>query len=174
MEFPPTGWEVLEAKEFETITPRADGDHVMELLAQARVSGRIVDHWRVAIGGGKILEKDIKLAKICRSTTLSPFKLRFQAWPKDVLIRRNMASSIWYDGQAMIARREFSCFKLDSETACGEDELLQEMAKEEDLSKKSFSFRFAVVAGLDSLMYLQLQGLPAAEATLLTKPVFLG
>ena len=56
MEFPPTGWEIFGAEDFETAAPRVAGDAVMELMAQIRPNGRVMDHWRVAIGGAKILE----------------------------------------------------------------------------------------------------------------------
>jgi hypothetical protein len=174
MEFPPTGWEIMEAREFETAQPRIDGEAVMEMMAQIRPTGRVADHWRIALGGSKILEADIGLANICRSPLMTPYKLKFQAWPKDVKIRRNMTSSAWYDGQALIARREFQCFKFGSTEPCPEEEILQEQAKEEDVSKKAFCFRFAVVTGYDDQMRIELQGLPGNEATLLAKPAFLG
>lgn len=174
MEFPPTGWEVVDARDFETATPRTTGEAVMELLAQVRPGGRVADHWRIALGGGRILEADIGLASLCRSSTLSPYKLKFQCWPRDVKIRRNMTTSAWFDGQALLARREFVCYRLGSEDACPEDELLQEAAKEEDAGKKDFSMRFAVVTNLEGAMVLELQGLPAGEDTLLSKPAFTG
>jgi hypothetical protein len=173
-EFPPQEWEIFKDSEFELAAPRQAGEHVMELMAQARPNGRCVDHWRVAIGGGKVLQADFRLADICRSSQVSPYKIRFQAWPRDVKLRRNMVSSAWMDGQTLLARREFAVFKMGSDEACPEDEILQELAKEEDLSKKSFSVRFAVAAGVDGSLLLELQGLPAAEATLLSKPAFLG
>ena len=85
-----------------------------------------------------------------------------------------MTTTAWIDGQQLLARREFAIFKDGVEDACPEDEVLQELAKEEDLSKKSFSVRFAVAAGADRRLNLELQGLPASEATLLSKPAFIG
>jgi hypothetical protein len=174
MEFPPTGWEVFEAKDFTTAAPRMAGEAVMELMAQARPNGRCMDHWRIGLGGTKILEADFRLKEICRSSAVSAYKLRFQAWPRDVQLRRNMTTSAWIDGQALIARREFSVFKSGSDEALPDDEILAEMAKEEDVSKKAFSVRFGVAAGADRRLYLELQGLPGGEAILQSKPAFIG
>lgn len=174
MEFPPTGWEIFEDKDFETGSTHKPGSHVLELLVQARPSGRCADHWRLILGGSKILEAEVNLATICRSAALAPYKIVFQAWPKDVVIRRNMTTSAWLDGQSLLARREFTCFRVGSEGPCQEDEILQEMAKEEDIGKKSFSLRFAVVAGHDNFLHLELQGLPAADTNLMSKPALVG
>jgi hypothetical protein len=174
MEFPPTGWEIFEEKDFETASPRIAGDTTMELMAQIRPNGRVVDHWRVALGGGKILTSDIRLEKICGSTTISPFKIRFQSWPKDVILRRNMTSSKWFDGLEMLARREFVVFKDGSDEACEEDLLLQTLAGETDINKKSFAVRFGVTVGADRRPRLELQGLPASATTLESKPAFIG
>ena len=174
MEFPPAGWEIFEEKEFGLAAPRLAGEAVAELMAQARPNGRVMDHWRIALGGSKILQADFKMADICRSSTISAFKLRFQAWPRDVAIRRNMTSSAWMDGEALLKRREFAVFKGGRDKACPDDKLLQELAKEDDPNKRAFAIRFAVSAGADRLLHLQLQGLPANEATLLSKPAFIG
>ena len=174
MEFPPAGWEIFEDKDFNLAAPRLAGDAVFELMAQARPNGRVVDHWRVGLGGSKILQADIKLAEMCRTTSISAYKLRFQAWPRDVMIRRNMISSAWLDGEALLKRREFVVSKDGQDEACPEDELLKELAKEEDPTKRAFAIRFAVGVGADKSLNLQLQGLPASESTLTSKPAFIG
>ena len=48
MDFP-HDWVVLAAEEFETAAPRVNGDVTMEVLAQLRPSGRILDNFRVAL-----------------------------------------------------------------------------------------------------------------------------
>ncbi len=45
MDFP-HDWVVLAAEEFETAAPRVNGDVTMEVLAQLRPSGRILDNFR--------------------------------------------------------------------------------------------------------------------------------
>ncbi len=48
MDFP-HDWTVLEAEELETALPRVNGDFTMEVMAQLRPSGRILDNFRVAL-----------------------------------------------------------------------------------------------------------------------------
>jgi hypothetical protein len=57
----PHDWTVLAAEEFETATPRVNGDVTMEGLAQLRPSGRILDNFRLALAGSKALEFDADL-----------------------------------------------------------------------------------------------------------------
>ena len=174
MEFPPAGWEIFPATEFETAAPRVAGDHVMELMAQIRPNGRCVDNWRIAIGGGKILEADIRLKAICKSSAINPYKLRFQAWPRDIKIRRNMTTSRWLDGIQLIERREFAVFKDGTEEATKVEELLAALESIDDAAKKAFAIRFGVGVGPDRKLVLELQGLPASEASLKSKPGLIG
>jgi hypothetical protein len=58
MDFPPT-WTVLTSDEYETATPSITGDVSMEICAQLRLSGRILDNFRVSLGGTKILEYEV-------------------------------------------------------------------------------------------------------------------
>jgi len=80
-------------------------------MAQVRLNGRVALHWRIAIRGGKIFEDDVRLTSISKLTGVLPFKLRFQAWPRDVQLRRNMTSSKWYNGLELLTQREFVIFK---------------------------------------------------------------
>ena len=50
--------------EFEIATPRIEGDFTFELLAQLRPSGRILDNFRVSIGGNRALENDADLGQL--------------------------------------------------------------------------------------------------------------
>jgi hypothetical protein len=174
MEFPPPGWELYQAKDFNTDIPHIEGDHVMELKAQARPNGRVVDHWRVGIGGAKILEANIRLKEICKSSAIAPYRLVFQAWPRDVNIRRNMTSSPWLDGMELLERREYAIWKDGEKVTIKEDVMLGDLEKEVDQAKKSFSIRFAVGVADDKTLRLELQGLPATESTLKGKPAFVG
>jgi hypothetical protein len=64
MEFPVSEWFHFPAEEFETVGPRSNADLCAEIMAQARPNGRIMDHWRIALGGSTILETRIELANI--------------------------------------------------------------------------------------------------------------
>ncbi len=74
----------------------------------------------------------------------------------------------------MLERREFAVFKEGKDEACPDDELLQELAKEDVPNKRAFAIRIAVGTGADKLLNLQLQGLPVNEATQVSKPAFIG
>jgi hypothetical protein len=94
MEFP-LDWKVSEAAEFDVTTPTSPGAVSVELFAQLRNTGRILDGFRFAIDGASPLEVNVDLYQLipvddCRS-------LRFfqQSWPRDVALRRNMVSSTW-------------------------------------------------------------------------------
>jgi len=174
MEFPPAGWEIFPSVDFDTAAPRVAGDTVMEVMAQVRPNGRCVDNWRIALGGSKILDTDFRLKDICKSSAVNPYKLKFQAWPRDIKLRRNMASTPWYDGIAHLERREFTVYKEGEQEEIKTEDLLEVLAGIEDLGKKAFSFRLAVGVGPDKSVNLELQGLPASEAVLMSKPAFMG
>jgi hypothetical protein len=55
MNFPPEE-EVFGAEQFETAAPREAGELGLELMAQVRPNGRILDHFRVTLGGSKIID----------------------------------------------------------------------------------------------------------------------
>jgi hypothetical protein len=62
MDFP-HDWTVLAAEELETATPRVTGDVTIEVMAQLRPSGRILDNFRVALAGSKALEFNSKTSE---------------------------------------------------------------------------------------------------------------
>ena len=67
MDFPPE-WVVLPAEDFTTAAPHNSGICGMELLAQIRPNGRILDHFRVSLDGSKILEVNTPLSSLMPST----------------------------------------------------------------------------------------------------------
>ena len=64
MEFPPPSWFIFPAESFETAPVRQICDYSLELLVQARPNGRMLDHWRMATGGAKILEVTVDLLRV--------------------------------------------------------------------------------------------------------------
>ena len=67
MDFPPD-WEVLPAEDFTTAVPRNAGSCGMELLAQIRPNSRILDHFRITLGGSKILDISVPLPSLLLGT----------------------------------------------------------------------------------------------------------
>ena len=52
MDFPPD-WLIVAEEDFETATPRDPGFLGMEVLAQIRPNGRVMDHFRIVLGGSQ-------------------------------------------------------------------------------------------------------------------------
>jgi hypothetical protein len=105
MEFPPA-WNVVEADQFASAQPRAAGQLGMDLLVQARPNGRMLDHYRVTLGGSRILDVDFSLSALVAAPRARTWRVKMQLWPRDVDIRRNMTSSSWMDLSTLVAARE--------------------------------------------------------------------
>ena len=174
MEFPPSEWFLFPATAFETAPVRSPGEYTMELLAQIRPNGRIMDHWRIAIGGSNILEVSVDLGVVIPAASaakLPKWRLLLQQWPADLPIRRNMVTSAWTDVLTMISSN--SLVILDEEGNDVEAGLVVEsLGKIRDKSLNSASWRWAVCASEAAKMELQLQCLPVSANYLASKPVF--
>ena len=145
MEFPPGDWPCLNTEDFELAVPRNPGRLGIEVMAQARVNGRIIDNFRVALGESR-----------------------------DIHIRRNMSSSEWLDVATLLASRDVSVTAdgpPDAEVPDGNIALLAAM----DGQPKplvSASIHWAVCAGIEGRMELVLQTFPSTAAILSGKPAF--
>jgi hypothetical protein len=169
MEFMPGNWDCFPLEEFGTAAPREAGALNMELLMQVRPNGRMLDHHRICLGGNQIIDAKFGMADLFEAAAMAAWKCRFQIWPKDVDLRRNMASTGWKDISTMIASRDIIITTETDETV--EPELVTAAIQE---SGAGGSMRFAVVVGEDQRLVLQLQGLPASSNLLMGKPAFRG
>jgi hypothetical protein len=86
MDFPPA-WTVLTTDEYKTATPRITGNFTMEICAQLRPTGRILDNIRVALGGTKILEYEADLGQLIPIPFFKGWRMKGQCWARDVVIR---------------------------------------------------------------------------------------
>ena len=78
--------------------PCTHGDFTAEVMAQARPNGRVLDHCRIALGSSKPLEAERNLAAVIPAVvTLPKWRLTYQQWPRDVILRRNMTTQGWVD-----------------------------------------------------------------------------
>ena len=105
MDFP-AAWTILPAEEYALAAPRIDGDLTLELMAQVRHTGRILDHFRMACGGSKPLEVDVDFGAMLPMPAFKGWRLQAQFWPRDLLLRQNTFSSAWIDTVATIGMRE--------------------------------------------------------------------
>jgi phosphoribosylformylglycinamidine (FGAM) synthase-like amidotransferase family enzyme len=168
MEFPAT-WVVFQAEDFATADVRAPGPAGMEVMAQMRPNGRLLDHFRVVLGGSEILEAAMPLDRLIPSPNLNRWRARYQFWARDTAIRRNMTTSSWRDVYQLIHSNEF---RIENE----EGELVDtaDVIRVLDEENKSAVIRYATTIGEDRRMTLELQSLPTLLAAVNSKPTFRG
>jgi hypothetical protein len=166
MDYPPE-WEFFPMEDFASATPRNPGALGVEVLAQIRPNGRVLDHFRVTLGGSRILDINVAMANLVSSAAVQTHRLKFQVWPKDLEMRRNMTSTAWKDVPELVAARDAQLEDANEATLTLED-------ANKVLKDVQLAFRFAIVVAEDERLQLQLQMMPASAATLMGKPAFRG
>jgi len=183
MEFPPE-WAVLPSEDFEVAVPRDPGPLGMELMAQVRPSGRIMDHFRISLGGARQVGARFNTRSIFNNNSIVRASIHYDVWARDINIRRNMTTSEWLDLANLVAANDVLVYKPSEEAGSSQAEApLEELCNDEivaflnGLSEKTHcgaSVRWAVGMGADRKLELILQGLPASAAVLTGKPIFRG
>ena len=171
MEFPPTEWSIFEAADFEVAQPRNPGDLGIELLAQIRPNGRVVDHWRLTAGGAKILEVNFFLMTLVpKASELPAWRLSFQKWPAEIMFRRNMTTSDWFD---LLELLEANDVTVADEAGGPVDNAVVVAALNliPDKSANSAALRWAAAINAAGKIELQLQCLPGPTHRL-SRPIF--
>ncbi len=77
MDFP-HDWDVLAAEEVKTAAPRVKGNVTLEVLAQLRPSGRILDNFLVALAGSKALDFDADLFSLIPAAVFKGWRVKGQ------------------------------------------------------------------------------------------------
>ena len=175
MEFPPNSWFIFPNEDFETAPVRSTGELCVELMAQARPKGQLMDHWRLVLGGSKILEASVELARVIPAVTaigLPKWHLRMQKWPADITIRRNMTSSAWFDMTTLLAANQIEVTEKDDGDSVDSAQLCEGLNRIRDKILSSCSWRWAVCASEDDRLELQLQCIPVSTTYLNSKPQF--
>ncbi len=173
MEFPPAEYDVFDAREFKNARARGAGDYVLEVMLQMRPNGRCLDHFRVALTG-TVLETQVKATNVFRAPILAKYRLTFQAWPRDLRIRRNMTSTEWTDVYTAISANEVFVSMEETGENVPAEEIKAAFEGIKESFNKSAATRFPVVAGPDNKMWLEHQTLPATAEALKAKPTFIG
>jgi len=172
MEFPPN-WEIFPLEDFEIAAPRNPGDLGMELLAQSRQNGRVMDNWRIAIGGSKIISATFNIKNfLIGSENFPDLEVKFQSRPEEVKIRRNMSTGEWMDISDLLRSNDVLVQDESEQDPVTNADLLESLNKITDKNFSSFSIRWAVVASASLKMELHLQSLPATSKFLNSKPMF--
>jgi hypothetical protein len=172
MDFPPK-WECFPADQFSSAQPRAAGELGLELLVQVRPNGRMLDHFRVVLGGSKILTINAAIAEQLQIPSAKRWRLKMQSWPRDIEIKRNMVTSAWMDVEALVASKAAQMVLVGDvreESEIGHNVAIGEM----DQAEVGAALRFAVIIGGDQRLVLALQGLPATAEYLMGRPAFRG
>ena len=159
---------IRPAAEFLHAHAQIQGVHTVQLLAQLRSTGRILDAHRLVLGGTEILDVDIDISEAIPNPRLSGWRLRFQIWPRDIALRRNMASSNWLDIEAIVAGRDAEILD-DKGALIPQNEFLGILA--DSTLPNSGSVRWVVTSGDDASLQLRLQGLPGSAPSLNAKPI---
>ena len=182
MEFPPE-WVIMPREDFEIAAPRDPGSLGMELLAQIRPSGRVMDHFRIVLGGFSRVEAVFTGKSLFTNNSFPNVRLNYQLWPRDIVFRRNMSTSEWLDLAGLIASNDVLAYRPSEAAGSSQDAEDEELCNSDvtaflagltDRSQCGASVRWAIGIGPDGRMELALQGLPAAAAILNGKPTLRG
>ena len=173
MEFPPE-WLIFPNDEFDIAAPRDPGRCGVELMAQVRPNGRIMDHFRLAVGGTQLLENSFITSELCANQAIPDMTIKWDVWPRDVKIRRNMSTSEWFDLTELIRSNDARVVENRDLAPGGSAEpvvdhnaqLLAFLDNLPECSKCGASVRWVVGIGPSNHLELDLQGLPASAAVL--------
>lgn len=173
MEFPPP-WDIFPKDQYPLAVPRDPGQLGMELMALVRPTGRILDHFRVAIGGNVTINLEVDLFKLIPAAAELPkWRMSYQIWGRDIVIRQGMTTSKWMDVYGLLASNEAA--SVDERGQPIENHLvLAALDGVADKTSSNASIRWAV--GVDENLGLELlcQGLPASAGYLAGKPMLNG
>jgi hypothetical protein len=171
MEFPGR-WDMFPMEEYPTAIARSPGKAGMEIMAQARANGRLVDHFKVTVNGSEVLHIDFPISMLFTVTDLPNWRAQWDIWPRDVPIRRNMSSSGWLDLYTGILSNEILIF--DEKGPVPKDKIEDFFQQGKGKMVLHAAYRWAVVISEDQRMMLGLYGLPASTTTLEGNPIFKG
>ena len=172
MEFP-GDWTILNMEEFETASsPRDPGALGADVLVQVRDTGRAQDDFRVVVGGSKRLKVGFEAGLAFPTSKVPDWIITLECWPRDINIRKNMATSEWMDLIGMAAANDLTVTDKDGND-CNE-ELVAFFNRQSGKTSYGAAIRWAVGAGPGKKMELSLQCLPATVTYLAGKPTLQG
>ena len=172
MEFPPTEWFIFPSVNFDTSSARNPGELGVELMLQVRPNGRVVDHWRLALGGSRTVDVEFQLTSVVPAASeLPPWRLAWQIWPHEIQIRRNMTSSTWVDLLELIEANEMQVSD-SSGNPVPQSTVVSALKGLQGKPVISAALRWAVCVSAAEKLELQLQALPASASSLSSKPIF--
>ncbi len=172
MEFPPTDWFIFPSVDFDTSPARSPGELGVELMLQVRPNGRVVDHWRLALGGSRTVDVEFQLTSVVPAASELPsWRLAWQIWPHEIQIRRNMTSSTWVDLLELIEANEMQVSDSSGSPVL-QSTVVSALKGLQGKPVISAALRWAVCVSAAEKLELQLQALPASASSLSSKPIF--
>ena len=169
MDFPAQSLDSLPSADFDTAVSSLSGNLNLELLAQLRDNGRILDQWRRTIGGSRVQQLLVPMTEMFQMPSLSAWRFRMQFWARDVLIRCNMTTSIWVWVSTILSAREVQVTD-NSDQLVPTEAVLAKIQK----AKADSAIIWAVVIGEDEHLRLHTQLLPTNTESLSGKPALRG
>jgi hypothetical protein len=103
--------------DFATATPQTRGEFNVELYAQLRNTGRILDNFRLGLDGTIPLEVSVDLASVIPAVGFDGWRLTQQFWARDVVIRKNMVTSAWVSVTDSVACQDCDLTDADAKVA---------------------------------------------------------
>ncbi len=170
MEFPPD-WNVAEATDFDLALPSYQGETTVELLAQLRNTGRILDGFRFAFDGTVPLEINVDMFQLLPVDSCRGLRLAQQFWPCNICLRRNMTTSTWTSVTDSVASNDADILD-NSGAGVSPNAFARILEQLPGTGPTNASTRWAVVIGADGLLKLQLQGLPLVASYLNNRSTF--
>jgi hypothetical protein len=86
--------------------PPNDATYTAELFAQVRDNRRILDDFKIVLGGTDCLEAN--LGKIFNDPVIASHTISIQRWPRDLDLRKGLLSSLWKDIAMLVSARDAS------------------------------------------------------------------
>jgi hypothetical protein len=153
--------------EYATARVQGYSNIAVGLHATVWQNRRTMDAFQFRVGGD-IFNVEASLDSFIPLPEFKGWMVRFQQRPANILIRPNMATSVWQCLAALVMMREADIFDASwSDIAAGEFvRFLNDLEKEPDAA----SFRWAVVTTDTIGIGLQLQTLPSSASVLCGKP----
>ena len=168
MDFPPSEWDVFPVEDYSLAVPRDPGELGAELAVQVRANGRIQDHYRLSLGGSKVVERIFP--SLIKRAGAPAWMIKYGVWPRDIVIRQNMTTSAWEDVSELVSAGSAQVLLGDDQVDAASFNEAMEAGTSQARSKVSASIRWAIAVGDDAKIHLQLQGLPAPAGIINGKP----
>ncbi len=111
MYFPSEDWVYNDLDEFDTTPTNMRGDYTLELYAQLRPTGRMLDHFRAVLSGTKLLEINVSLMDMIPNNRFRGSHYRTQKHPSEVFIGRKESFETGMNADPRVDR---ICFSITS------------------------------------------------------------